>query len=196
MLSTFTVTGQKVTHDLGSRTLVAGSSGEVQASFDFDDSWEGYDAIIVFTNSNQQCGSVQPIKYEGEAFYIPDKALKAGKLFVSVIGFAGEGKRKTTLKWDIQQAITVQECGAMGNCDLLRSMAQSSTGEVSDKDVASDEEVNKMLEEVFGGEVQLPDNPEPTVSEEDIASDEDVSAMLDEVFGNQSQHGGGLSAVK
>lgn len=53
-----------------------------------------------------------------------------------------------------------------------------------------------MLEEVFGGEVQPPDNPEPTVSEEDIASDEDVSAMLDEVFGNQSQHGGGLSAVK
>lgn len=131
MLITFTVKDQKVTHDLGSRTLVSGSSGEVQADFVFDDSWDGYDVIVVFTNSNQQCGSVQPIKYEGEAFDIPDSVLKAGKLYVSVIGFGDNGKRKTTLKWDIQQAITVHQCGAMGSCELLRSMAQSS-GEVTE----------------------------------------------------------------
>lgn len=38
MLIIFTVNDQKVTHDLGQRTLVAGSSGVVKAAFTFDNS--------------------------------------------------------------------------------------------------------------------------------------------------------------
>lgn len=52
MLIIFTVKDQKVTHDLGKRTLVAESVGVVQAAFTFDNSWDGLDKVIVFSNSN------------------------------------------------------------------------------------------------------------------------------------------------
>lgn len=178
MLITFTVTGQKVRHDLGNRTLVAGSSGDVQADFNFDDSWEGYDTIIVFSNSNQQCGNVQPIRYEGEALNIPEKALKAGKLYVSVIGFAGKDKRRTTLKWDIQQAITVQECGAMGDCDILRNMVQ-----VPQSEVASDGEFVAAMNEVFKGEYKPSEDMEYPEATDKVATEEEVQEMFAEVFG-------------
>ena len=45
MLIIFTVNDQKVTHDLGQRTLVAGSSGVVKAAFTFDNSWDGLDSV-------------------------------------------------------------------------------------------------------------------------------------------------------
>lgn len=51
MLIIFTVNDQKVTHDLGQRTLVAGSSGVVKAAFTFDNSWDGLDVVVVFSNS-------------------------------------------------------------------------------------------------------------------------------------------------
>jgi hypothetical protein len=187
MLITFTVKDQKVTHDLGSRTLVAGSIGEVQADFVFDDSWEGYGKVIVFTNSNP-CGSAPPLRYDGKALDVPEQALRAGKLYVSVVGFDDNGKRKTTLKWDIQQAITVQECGAMGSCDLLRNLAQVSTGSVSDDTVATDEEVGNMLDDVFGesGSTDEPSESNGTVSEDNVATDEEVDNMLDDIFGSDS----------
>lgn len=53
MLIIFTVNDQKVTHDLGQRTLVAGSSGVVQAAFTFDNSWDGLDVVVVFSNSGK-----------------------------------------------------------------------------------------------------------------------------------------------
>lgn len=187
MLIIFTVKDQKITHDLGKRTLVAESVGVVQAAFTFDSSWDGLDKVVVFSNTNKKCSRPQPIKYEDETIDIPADALKAGKLYVSVIGF-GEGKKRlTTRAWDIQQAITVQECGAMGGCDLLRNMATGGGGTVSDKDVATDDEVNDMLDNVFGDddtgdETETPDTP--SVSEDDVATDKEVSDMLDDVFGS------------
>ena len=53
MLIIFTVNDQKVTHDLGQRTLVAGSSGVVKAAFTFDNSWDGLDVVAVFSNSGK-----------------------------------------------------------------------------------------------------------------------------------------------
>lgn len=53
MLIIFTVNDQKVTHDLGQRTLVAGSSGVVKAAFTFDNSWDGLDVVVVFSNSGK-----------------------------------------------------------------------------------------------------------------------------------------------
>lgn len=186
MLIIFTVKDQKVTHDLGKRNLVAESVGVVQAAFTFDSDWEGLDKIVVFTNTNKKCCSPKPVRYDDDPIDIPVEVLKAGKLYVSVIGF-GEGTKKlTTRAWDIQQAITVQECGAMGGCDLLRNMA---SGTVSDGDVATDGEVDDMLDDVFGedeptgGETETPETP--SVSEEDVATDKEVSDMLDEVFGKQ-----------
>lgn len=168
MLITFTVTDQKIKHDLGKKSLVAGSSGVVQAKFIFDDSWEGLDKVVVFTNTNSTCGDIKPIVYDGEAINIPEQALKAGKLYCSVVGFGAEDTRKTTMKWDIQQAITVQNCGAMGCTDLLRGIAQ---GGVKPGDVATDEEVKEMYEEVFG-------DTGP------VATDEEVEEVLDDVFGD------------
>ena len=73
----------------------------------------------------------------------------------------------------------------MGGCDLLRNMA--SGGTVSDSDVATDSEVDDMLDDVFGEDEPAggePDTPEtPSVSDEDVATDKEVSDMLDEVFG-------------
>ena len=63
MLIIFTVNDQKVTHDLGQRTLVAGSSGVVQAAFTFDNSWDGLDVVVVFSNSGKKCNN-KPIKME------------------------------------------------------------------------------------------------------------------------------------
>lgn len=185
MLIIFTVKDQKVTHDLGKRTLVAESVGVVKAAFTFDNSWDGLDKVIVFSNSNKKCGSPKPIKYEDEPIDIPVEALKAGKLYVSVVGFGSGQKRLTTRAWDIQQAITVQECGAMGGCDLLRNMA--SGGAISDSDVATDDEVNDMLDNVFGdddtgGEIETPDTP--SVSDDDVATDKEVNDMLDDIFGS------------
>ena len=182
MLIIFTVNDQKVTHDLGQRTLVAGSSGVVKAAFTFDNSWDGLDVVVVFSNSGKKCNN-KPIKYDGVPIDIPPEVLIAGKLYVSVIGFGDSGTRKTTQKWDVQQAISVHPCGALGSLDILRNMAQ---GSVPEENVATDEEVKKMLTEVFGSE-EAPDEPDdetPVVDDEDVATDEEVIQMLNEVYGS------------
>lgn len=73
----------------------------------------------------------------------------------------------------------------MGGCDLLRNMA--SGGAISDSDVATDDEVNDMLDNVFGdddtgGEIETPDTP--SVSDDDVATDKEVNDMLDDIFGS------------
>lgn len=186
MLIIFTVKGQKITHDLGKRTLVSDSVGEVQAAFTFDSSWDNYDKVIVFTNSsNKNCSKPKPIAYEGEPIDIPVEALKAGKLYCSIIGFCGS-KKKTTIKWDIQQAITVQQCGALGDCDLLRNVVQ-----YADDNIATDKEVDDMLDDVFGPSEDTGDKPDEggsgdgVVDDDMVASDDEVNEMFDEVFGGK-----------
>lgn len=139
MLIIFSVNDQKITHDLKGQ-LVAGSVDIVQAAFKFDSSWDELDKIVVFTSS--ACPKPVPVQFADEAFYIPKDVLKPGKLYVSVVGFGLDGRKKTTQKWDIMQAITVQKCGDGGDCDLLRYLAQ---GQVADGKVAKDEEVKDML---------------------------------------------------
>lgn len=121
MLIIFSVNDQKITHDLKGQ-LVAGSVDIVQAAFKFDSSWDELDKIVVFTSS--ACPKPVPVQFADEAFYIPKDVLKPGKLYVSVVGFGLDGRKKTTQKWDIMQAITVQNCGDGGDCDLLRYLAQ------------------------------------------------------------------------
>lgn len=183
MLVIFSVNDQKITHDLKGQ-LVAGSVDIVQAAFKFDSSWDELDKIVVFSSS--ACPKPVPVQFADEAFYIPKDVLKPGKLYVSVVGFGLDGRKKTTQKWDIMQAITVQKCGDGGDCDLLRYLAQ---GQVADGKVAKDEEVEDMLDTVFG----KPKAPKPdpcgsdsndkNVSEDDIATDKDVADMLNKVFG-------------
>ena len=183
MLIIFSVNDQKITHDLKGQ-LVAGSVDIVQATFKFDSSWDELDKIVVFTSS--ACPKPVPVQFADEAFYIPKDVLKPGKLYVSVVGFGLDGRKKTTQKWDIMQAITVQKCGDGGDCDLLRYLAQ---GQVADGKVAKDEEVKDMLDTVFGkSEAPKPDpggsdSNDKNVSEDDIATDKDVADMLNKVFG-------------
>lgn len=105
MLIIFSVNDQKITHDLKGQ-LVAGSVDIVQAAFKFDSSWNELDKIVVFTSS--ACPKPVPVQFADEAFYIPKDVLKPGKLYVSVVGFGLDGRKKTTQKWDIMQAITAQ----------------------------------------------------------------------------------------
>lgn len=114
MLIIFSVNDQKITHDLKGQ-LVAGSVDIVQAAFKFDSSWDELDKIVVFTSS--ACPKPVPVQFADEAFYIPKDVLKPGKLYVSVVGFGLDGRKKTTQKWDIMQAITVQKCGDCLHCD-------------------------------------------------------------------------------
>ena len=102
MLIIFSVNDQKITHDLKGQ-LVAGSVDIVQAAFKFDSSWDELDKIVVFTSS--ACPKPVPVQFADEAFYIPKDVLKPGKLYVSVVGFGLDGRKKTTQKWDIMQAI-------------------------------------------------------------------------------------------
>lgn len=93
MLIIFSVNDQKITHDLKGQ-LVAGSVDIVQAAFKFDSSWDELDKIVVFTSS--ACPKPVPVQFADEAFYIPKDVLKPGKLYVSVVGFGLDGRKKTT----------------------------------------------------------------------------------------------------
>lgn len=173
MLIIFSVNDQKITHDLKGQ-LVAGSVDIVQAAFKFDSSWDELDKIVVFTSS--ACPKPVPVQFADEAFYIPKDVLKPGKLYVSVVGFGLDGRKKTTQKWDIMQAITVQKCGDGGDCDLLRYLAQ---GQVADGKVAKDEEVEDMLDNVFGKS----DTPKPDPGGSDSGDKEKWDATSTKVEG-------------
>lgn len=174
MVITFSVNGQKITHDLKG-SLVAGSVGVVKAAFEFDKTWCCLDTIAVFKNS-QSCKPVPVKYYPGTQINVPESVLVPGKLYVSVVGFGQNGTRKTTQAWDIQQALTVTKCGALGGCDLLRNMVQ-----VPDAVVATDEEYDEMMGEIF------PDwnksEPEPLPDGAVVATDEEAEEMFNEVFG-------------
>jgi hypothetical protein len=176
MLITFTVKDQKVTHDL-KQTLVSGSVGIIRAVFLFDESWDGLDKIVVFKNS-KSCKPI-PVRYEDSTFDIPPAALLPGKLYVSCVGFGEGGVRKNTQGWDIQQAITVQKCGDMGGCDLLRNIVQ-----VPESKVATDDEFVSMMKDVFGEDYGSGSGADdPSIDSDEIATDEEVQEMFAEVFG-------------
>lgn len=196
MYITFTVNGTKISHDADGKVIVAGSSGEVKAKFVFDSSWEAFEIVIVFSNNNMKKRDIKPIRYSGEPVDIPDDALVAGKLYVSIIGFSLNGSRKTTLKWDMTQAITIQECGALGCSDILRSFATENKRLVHDEDIASDQENREMIDEVFGPkpEEDKDDSGDAAPSKGDwykplevpeaiVATDEENRELIESIFG-------------
>lgn len=195
MYITFTVNDTKISHDAGGKSIVAGSSGEVKAKFVFDSSWELFDVVVVFSNNNMKKRDIKPIRYSGEPVNIPDDALVAGKLYVSIIGFSLNGSRKTTLKWDMTQAITIQECGALGCSDILRSFATENKRLVSDEDIATDQENREMLDEIFGpidesGGDESCNNPSDDdgykpleIPEAIVATDEENRELIELIFG-------------
>lgn len=100
---------------------------------------------------------------------------------MSCIGFT-DGVRKTTQAWDVQQAITVQKCGAMGGCDILRNMVQ-----VPQEKVASDGDFISMMRDVFGDSYKPGEDLEDPAAGAEIATDEEVREMFAEVFGAEGQ---------
>lgn len=195
MYITFTVNEQKISHDAAGKTIVAGSSGEVKAKFVFDSAWELFEIVVVFYNNNMKKRDIKPIRYSGEPVNVPDDALVAGKLYVSIIGFSLNGSRKTTQKWDMTQAITIQECGVLGCSDILRSFATENKRLINDDDIATDQENREMIDEVFGPKPDDEndgngDNP----SEEDgykpleipeaiVATDDENRELIESIFG-------------
>lgn len=172
MLIIFSVNDQKITHDLKGQ-LVAGSVDIVQAAFKFDSSWDELDKIVVFTSS--ACPKPVPVQFADEAFYIPKDVLKPGKLYVSVVGFGLDGRKKTTQKWDIMQAITVQKCGDGGDCDLLRYLAQ---GQVADGKVANDEEVKDIPPDNKVVNIEVPTKTSALENDSGYATTEDVEEKV------------------
>lgn len=172
MLIIFSVNDQKITHDLKGQ-LVAGSVDIVQAAFKFDSSWDELDKIVVFTSS--ACPKPVPVQFADEAFYIPKDVLKPGKLYVSVVGFGLDGRKKTTQKWDIMQAITVQKCGDGGDCDLLRYLAQ---GQVADGKVAKDEEVKDIPPDNKVVNIEVPTKTSTLENDSGYATTEDVEEKV------------------
>lgn len=172
MLIIFSVNDQKITHDMKGQ-LVAGSVDIVQAAFKFDSSWDELDKIVVFTSS--ACPKPVPVQFADEAFYIPKDVLKPGKLYVSVVGFGLDGRKKTTQKWDIMQAITVQKCGDGGDCDLLRYLAQ---GQVADGKVAKDEEVKDIPPDNKVVNIEVPTKTSALENDSGYATTEDVEEKV------------------
>ena len=172
MLIIFSVNDQKITHDMKGQ-LVAGSVDIVQAAFKFDSSWDELDKIVVFTSS--ACPKPVQVQFADEAFYIPKDVLKPGKLYVSVVGFGLDGRKKTTQKWDIMQAITVQKCGDGGDCDLLRYLAQ---GQVADGKVAKDEEVKDIPPDNKVVNIEVPTKTSALENDSGYATTEDVEEKV------------------
>lgn len=194
MLIRFRVCKQKVMHDLR-EPLIANSYGVVQGYFELDRTWNDLDVVAVFKNSSVD--RPEPVRLSDTAFNIPAEVLKPGKLYVTVIGFGKGDSKRTTQQWDIQQAITISKSGALSDCRFLRDFARGSSP--SEDEIATDKEVEDMLDEVFpkdDGTANPPkeDEPEtpgtetgPAVSEDDVATDEEVQDMLDEIFGKTSK---------
>lgn len=60
-------------------------------------------------------------------------------------------------------------------------------GGVGNDSIATDEDVDSMLGDVFNEETSEPDNDDPVIGDEDIATDEEINDMLEDVFGESSE---------
>ena len=90
----FFVEDQCLRPELGGRELVADSAQAVGCRFCLDAQWEGYTATAVFTSRAFGAPYIsvqQPI----DAPFIPWEVLRAGRLYVSVVGVK-ENSRLTT----------------------------------------------------------------------------------------------------
>ncbi len=52
-----------------------------------------------------------------------------------------------------------------------------------DSSMATDEDIDNLIDEVFGGESDMPDTDEPVYDEDDIATEEELDDVLKDVFG-------------
>lgn len=52
-----------------------------------------------------------------------------------------------------------------------------------DSSMATDEDIDNLIEEVFGGESEMPNPDDPVYDEDDIATDEELNDVLTDVFG-------------
>lgn len=53
----------------------------------------------------------------------------------------------------------------------------------SDSMMATDEDIDNLIDEVFGGESDMPNTDDPVYDEEDIATEEELDDVLKDVFG-------------
>ena len=127
-----------------------------------------------------------------------DKQLRAERITVRV----GEGDYTETYRFYYEDGVTLKESYIVHTTqdedgtwyeDITREGGDEppedtdggSSGGTPDDDVATDEEFDAMLDDIFGEKSpeDAPSEDVPTEDTDDVATDEEFDAMLDEIFG-------------
>lgn len=62
-----------------------------------------------------------------------------------------------------------------------RVQISKTVGNIEDDQIATDDDIHDLLDEIFGG---IDDGNDVIINEEDVATDEEINQLLDEVFGS------------
>lgn len=188
-------------------TLMQNSSKPYIVKFTFDETWEGFSRTAIF-----EAGPAHVIvALTNDQCIIPAECLKRGsiKLEIGVYGVKGDERKGTV--WCapslIISAATI-DLGSGGSTrppasDDLYDEIMAAIGDFSAAGfegmtlaevfqeiknsvcgTATDEEVDDMLDDAFGGSSIYPGNPGEE-SSSNTATDEEVDDVLDAVFGKQ-----------
>jgi len=194
--------------------VTAGSVGTVSAEFSFDSAWDGWARTAVFRGA----GESREVALTSDTCAVPWEALrKEGYLQVGVYGVQGD--RRIPTIWSAPIPVAAGASGAdpaqpptpdvyrqllagLGDLNGLKTADRSSlvaainelcrgggssapdTGET-----ATDEEVEELLGEIFGGSGGTEETPpeaggaEEPPSGAETASDEEVEELFNDIFG-------------
>ena len=80
-----------------------------------------------------------------------------------------------------EEQIVLQTAGKLLTQDIVVEPSQG--GLPPDSSMATDEDIDNLIDEVFGNESDIPDTDEPVYDEDDIATEEELEDVLKDVFG-------------
>ncbi len=80
-----------------------------------------------------------------------------------------------------EEQIVLQTAGKLLTQDIVVEPSQG--GLPPDSSMATDEDIDNLIDEVFGNESDIPNPDEPAYDEDDIATEEELEDVLKDVFG-------------
>lgn len=186
-------------------TLLQNRKQPYEVVFDFSESWDGYAKTAIF-----EAGPASVIlALTGNRCTIPAECLKHGsvKLKIGVYGVKGEDRKGTvwceTSMIVPEMGLNLGFSGAAPFPDEIYSEIMAAIGDLSAAgfegktlaevfreirnstcETATDEEVDKAINDAFGSSSSVPGKPDEE-SPSNTATDKEVDDLLDEVFGKQ-----------
>lgn len=184
------IVSASIAHVVEDDSLLEGSEKTYSVAFQFEEGWEGYTKSALFKVEDTE---YTPVPLTDDCCDIPPECLEQGGVRLK-IGVTGEkdGETKGPIWCYGSRVIAVTEPE-----ELIPP--SFSSGGVSSDDVATDQEVGEVLDEIFDsnatesgstGSDTTPDSSggtdsgtESGESSSDVATDEEVEGVLDDVFG-------------